>query len=78
MAKGPRRSELLAPGLTTGQLHVICAGLRGSLNLAAVLADAEALVAYAGDAGLACLADMPSAALPAARSSGAAAPPRPH
>ena len=41
-------------------MHVICSGLRGSLDVQAVLADAEALHAFAGDAGAACLDGVPT------------------
>jgi hypothetical protein len=40
-------------------MHLICASLRGTVDLQAVLCDAEALCTYAGDAGLACFANIP-------------------
>lgn len=54
------RHEILQPGLHYGKMHVICSSLRGSLDLQAVLADAEALFAFAGDAGAACFENVPT------------------
>jgi hypothetical protein len=40
-------------------MHTVCSSLRGTVSLQAVLSDAEALFAYAGDVGLACLEGVP-------------------
>lgn len=42
-------------------MHQLCSQLRGQLDVKGVLADAEALCRYAGDAGLALFADVPIA-----------------
>ena len=41
-------------------MHQLCNQMRGKLDLKNVLADAEALCKYAGDAGLAVFADVPT------------------
>jgi hypothetical protein len=49
----------LQPGLHYGMMHTVCSSLRGTVSLQAVLSDAEALFAYAGDVGLSCLKEVP-------------------
>jgi hypothetical protein len=47
------RHHIVQAGLSYGAMHVVCSNLRGVVDAAQVLADAEALLRFAGEAGLA-------------------------
>jgi hypothetical protein len=59
-----RRRDILQPELHYGRMHEICGGMRGTVGLHEILADAEAIAMYAGSAGAACLAHVPLPKLP--------------
>lgn len=53
------RKNILADGLDCGRMHQLCSSLKGTLKINDLLADAEALCKYAGDAGVDCCATVP-------------------